>query len=66
MTNSKYEVWVTIWSEEHKSQIKVVAGTFTELMNARIFAQAYANTYSATAEIVEYREMGKHGITKER
>lgn len=51
---SKYEVWVTVWSEEHKKQIKVVAGEFDKFMNANLFAEAYKKHYSATAEIVEY------------
>ena len=51
---SKYEVWVTVWSEEYKKQIKVVAGEFDRYMNAKIFADAYSAYYSATAEIVEY------------
>ncbi len=51
---SKYEVWVTVWSEEHKAQIKVVAGTFDRFMNAKLFADAYKEHYSANVEIVEY------------
>ena len=51
---SKYEVWVTIWSEEHKKQIKVVAGEFDRFMNAKLFSEAYEKHYSATTEIVEY------------
>ena len=50
----KYEVWVTVWSEEHKKQIKVVAGEFDRFMNAKLFADAYSAHYSASAEIVEY------------
>lgn len=50
----KYEVWVTIWSYELKKQIKVVAGEFDRFMNAKIFADAYKNHYSASVEIVEY------------
>ena len=50
----KYEVWVAIWSDEYKKQIKVVAGEFDRYMNAKLFADAYANNYSATPEIVEY------------
>lgn len=50
----KYEVWVTVWSEEHQKQIKVVAGEFDRFMNAKIFKDAYENFYSAHAEIVEY------------
>ena len=50
----KYEVWVTIWSDEYNKQIKVVAGEFDRYMNAKLFADAYANHYSATPEIVEY------------
>lgn len=51
---SKYEVWVTVWSEEYKKQVKVVAGEFDRFMNAKLFADAYSQHYSATAEIVEY------------
>lgn len=50
----KFEVWVTVWSEEHKKQIKVVAGEFDKFLNAKLFADAYEKYYSATAEIVEY------------
>lgn len=59
----KYEVWITKWSEEHKTQIKILAGEFTEYMNAKLFAQAYADYYSATVEIIEYRKLGTHEIT---
>ena len=51
---SKFEVWVTVWSKEHEKQIKVVAGEFDSYMNAKLFANAYSEYYSATAEIVEY------------
>ena len=51
---NKYEVWVTVWSEEHKQQIKIVAGTFDRFINAKLFADAYGAHYSTTAEIVEY------------
>ena len=50
----KYEVWVTIWSDEYKKQTKVVAGEFDRYINAKLFADAYANHYSANPEIVEY------------
>lgn len=50
---SKYEVWVTVWSEEHGKQIKVVAGEFDRFMNEKLFAEAYGAHYSATAEIAE-------------
>lgn len=50
----KYEVWVTVWSEEYKQQIKVVAGEFDRFMNAKLFCEAYKNHYSSDAEIVEY------------
>ena len=50
----KYEVIVTVWSEECKKQIKVVAGEFDMFMNAKLFAEAYKKHYSASAEIVEY------------
>lgn len=51
---NKYEVWTTIWSEEHGKQIKVVAGEFDRYMNASLFAKAYEAHYSAQVEIVEY------------
>ena len=51
---NKYEVWVTVWSEEYKQQIKKLAGTFDNFMNATLFKEAYDNHYSAHAEIVEY------------
>lgn len=51
---SKYEVWVTVWSEEHGSQIKVIAGEFDRFMNAKLFADAYSSHYSVNPEIVEY------------
>lgn len=60
---SKYEVWVTRWSEEHRNQIKVVAGEFTEYLNAKLFAQAYADHFHADTEIVEYRKISTHEIT---
>lgn len=50
----KYEVLVTVWSDEFKKQIKVVAGEFDNFVNARIFANAYNDRFSTTAEIVEY------------
>ena len=50
----KYEVWVTVWSDEYEKQIKVVAGEFDKFMNAKLFANAYSEHYSTTAEIVEY------------
>ena len=51
---SKFEVWVTVWSNEHRKQIKVVAGEFDSYMNAKLFANAYSKHYSETAEIVEH------------
>ena len=51
---NKYEVWVTVWSDEYKQQIKKVAGEFDNYMNASLFAKAYEKHYSANTEIVEY------------
>lgn len=51
---SKYEVWVTVWSEEHKAQIKIVAGTFDKFVHAKIFADAHKKHFRSDAEIVEY------------
>ena len=50
----KYEVWVKVWSEEYRKQVKVVAGEFDKFVNAKLFAEAYNKRYSATAEIVEH------------
>ena len=50
----KYEVWVTVWSEEHKAQIKKVAGHFDTFICARLFKEAYEQHYSTSAEIGEY------------
>ena len=38
---SKYEVLVTVRSEENKSQIKIVAGTFDMFMNAKFLQSLY-------------------------
>lgn len=54
MSKNKFDVWVTVWSEEHEKLIKVVAGEFDNYMNAKLFAKAYSKRYSTTAEIVGY------------
>lgn len=51
---SKYEVWAKVWSEENKSQIKIVVGKFDRFINAKIFAKAYTEHFRSEAEIVEY------------
>ena len=56
-TMSKFEVWVTKWSEEYKAQIKVVAGVFDQFFNARLFADAYREHFKASTEIIEYRQV---------
>lgn len=48
-----YFVIATVWSEEHKKQIKVIAGQFTKFMNALIFCDAYNAFYHANATIEE-------------
>lgn len=50
----KYGVLVTVWSDEQKKQIKVIAGEFDKFINAKLFAEAYKKHYSASAEIIEY------------
>lgn len=50
----RFEVWVTVWSEEFARQIKKVAGQFDEYFCAKMFKEAYEKHFSATAEIVEY------------
>lgn len=50
----KYEVIITKWSSEEMAQIQKVAGTFDTYMNAKLFAKAYSEYYSATVEIREY------------
>ena len=59
----KYQVWAVRWSEEMGAQIKANIGEFSEYAMARLFAQAYADKYSATAEIIELRQIGLHEIT---
>lgn len=54
MKMKKFEVWVTVWSEEYGKQIKIVAGEFDRYFNAKLFANAYADYYSSNPEIVEY------------
>ena len=56
---NKYEVIVTVWSDETEKQIKIIAGTFDKYINASIFAKAYSKHYSATTEIIEYRRIMK-------
>lgn len=52
---NKYEVLVTVWSEEKNAQITVVAGTFDRFINAKLFADAYRKHYcSSNVEIIEY------------
>lgn len=53
----KFEVVVIRWSDEQKKQVKVVAGTFDSIVNAKLFADAYRQYFSATAEIVEYKRV---------
>ena len=60
---SKYEVWITRWSDEVGHQIKEVAGEFNSCMNANLFAQAYADYYRSTVEIVEYVKKGVSEVT---
>lgn len=50
---SKFEVWVTVWSDEYGKQVKVIAGEFDRYMNAKLFADAYSKLYSATTDIEE-------------
>lgn len=50
-----YHVVIKKWSAEENQQIRVVAGTFDTYMNASIFAKAYSEHYSTTAEIKEVR-----------
>ena len=54
---SRYEVLATIWSDEHKKQVKKVIGEFDRFMNAKLFANAYNAHYSTTVEIIEYRRV---------
>ena len=52
----KFEVIVTVWNSEEKRQMRVVAGSFDRLMNARLFADAYSKHFSATTEIADVFE----------
>ena len=57
MKTGKYEVVVTVWSDEYRKQIQKVAGSFDEYMNARLFADAYSRYYSSDTKIVEYKKV---------
>ena len=48
-----YEVLTTVYDSAIGAQIKVVAGTFNNYMNAKLFAKAYADYYNASTEILE-------------
>lgn len=50
----KFEVVVTVWDNEQKKRVKKVAGTFDQFFNAKLFADAYANHFKTTYEIVEW------------
>lgn len=49
----KYLVIAIKWDEKVKKQVKYIAGTFDEYMNARLFTEAYNNFYKANAVIEE-------------
>lgn len=59
----KYQVIIKKWDFESKKQVEEVAGEFNDYMNAKIFAQAYADFYHATAKIQEFRLIGTHEVT---
>ena len=50
-----YKVYATVWSEEFKAQVKKCMGVFDSYANARLFADAYENRYSAKSIIDEDR-----------
>lgn len=49
----KYYVVATKWSDEHKAQVKYIAGEFTEYVMAALFKNAYNDHYHANAEVVD-------------
>ena len=49
----KYYVIATVWSEEHKNQVKVIAGEFDNHMNATIFRDAYNEHYNTDAIVAD-------------
>lgn len=49
----KYYVIAIKWSEEHKKQIKYIAGEFSDYTNANIFRKAYDSTYSTESHIFD-------------
>lgn len=51
---SKYEVWVTCWSDEYHCRVKRLAGSFERFLDAKLFAKAYSEFFSSDPEIVEY------------
>ena len=50
----KYEVEVTMWCDELKKRIEVIAGSFDNYTNAKIFHDAYEKHYRSSAVILEY------------
>ena len=50
---SKYEVWVTAWSEEHKAEIKLFAGSFDSFVAAKRCGDAFKKHFSPYVEIIE-------------
>lgn len=53
----RYFVIATKWDSNKKSQIKYIAGEFTDFVNAMIFRDAYSEYYQATAHVVEENEL---------
>jgi hypothetical protein len=47
----RFFVWIIKWSDDEKKQVKALAGEFTEYLNANLFAKAYREHFSASAEI---------------
>ena len=54
-TGSIYEVWITLWSNKEKAQVKKLAGTFDTYLCARIFKLAYDERFHTDCKIVEYK-----------
>jgi hypothetical protein len=47
----RYFVWIIKWSGEEQKQVRALAGEFSTYVCAKIFADAYREHFSASAEI---------------
>lgn len=53
----RYFVIATVWSEEVRKQVKIIAGEFDTYMNASLFKNAYNEHYNANAYIANSADL---------